>query len=67
LKNILARAACSIARKINIYDLGPQIKEMHYVSSLNPILETNIIRGTVIYVDNYGNAITNISRSHFEL
>ena len=33
---------------------------------LQAVLESNIIRGSVIYVDGYGNAITNIKKSDFK-
>ncbi len=39
-----------------------------YKSALTPtaITETNLIKGYVIHIDNYGNAITNISRTLFD-
>ena len=66
LKEIMARAACSFSKNLNEYDLGNFVKDYRTVTTLNPILENEIIRGTVIYIDNYGNAITNIRRSHIE-
>ncbi len=33
--------------------------------AINPVVEQNNIRGTVIYVDGYGNVITNITKSLF--
>ena len=66
VKNIMAKAACGLARKTSEYELGTLVKELKTVTSLNPMLEPNIIRGTIIYIDNFGNAITNISKSHFE-
>ncbi len=35
-------------------------------AGLQPVIEENGMRGTVIYVDNFGNAITNIQRETFE-
>ena len=32
---------------------------------LLPVIENNIIRGVVTYIDNYGNAITNIKKEVF--
>ena len=32
---------------------------------LFPVIENNIIRGVVTYIDNYGNAITNIKKETF--
>jgi S-adenosyl-L-methionine hydrolase (adenosine-forming) len=66
LKNIMARAACRLAVSRNEYDLGLASKEIYTVTTLNPMLERDIIRGTILYIDNYGNAITNIRKSHLE-
>lgn len=66
LKDMMAKAACSLTKSLNEYDLGNHIKDFHTVTSLSPILENEMIRGTVIYIDNYGNAITNIRKSHIE-
>jgi S-adenosyl-L-methionine hydrolase (adenosine-forming) len=66
LKDVMAKAACSLSKNLNEYDLGSYVKDFHTVTTLNPILENEMIRGTVIYIDNYGNAITNIRKSHLE-
>jgi S-adenosyl-L-methionine hydrolase (adenosine-forming) len=66
LRNIMARAACRLAISRNEYDLGLASKDIITISTLNPILERDIIRGTVLHIDNYGNAITNIRKSHLE-
>jgi S-adenosyl-L-methionine hydrolase (adenosine-forming) len=66
LKNIMARAACRLAVSRNEYDLGTSSKEITNITTLNPILERDIIRGTIIHIDSYGNAITNIRKSHIE-
>jgi len=62
LKNIIAPAACRLASKFNMSAVGKKLSQINMVSSLNPTLEPDTIRGMVIYVDNYGNAITNISK-----
>jgi len=66
LKDVMAKAACTLTKNVNEYDLGNHIKDFRSVTTLNPILENEMIRGTVIYIDNYGNAITNIRKSHLE-
>ncbi|MEA3495183.1 MAG: SAM-dependent chlorinase/fluorinase [Bacteroidota bacterium] len=65
LKNILAKTACKIAKKTALKKLG-STSDFKLLSTLSPIIEKNIIRGTIIYIDNFGNAITNVSKSHFE-
>jgi S-adenosylmethionine hydrolase len=66
LKDVMAKAACSLSKNLNEYDLGNHVKDYRSISTLNPILENEMIRGTIIYIDNYGNAITNIRKSHLE-
>ena len=66
MKDIMAKAACTLSKNLNEYDLGSYVKDYNSVTTLSPILENEIIRGTVIYIDNYGNAITNIRKSHLE-
>jgi S-adenosylmethionine hydrolase len=67
-KNILAFAAVSLASGKNLYDLGPQIPYAS-VKKYTPRklkITNEKIEGSVIHVDHYGNAITNISKSVFE-
>lgn len=65
LKSVLAKAACKLAKDFKFKNLGTEIQEMHIISAVKPLLETEMIRGMIVYIDNYGNAISNISRSHF--
>jgi S-adenosyl-L-methionine hydrolase (adenosine-forming) len=66
LKYILAPAAVKIAEKGNMNDLG--VAEPNFVRKANmrPLIEETIIRGAVIYIDNLGNAITNIDKTSFD-
>ena len=65
-KEILAPAACKLAKDFKTDDMGEPLSKLDSILSLNPVLEKDFIRGTIIYIDNYGNAITNISRSHID-
>ncbi|MDG1332494.1 MAG: SAM-dependent chlorinase/fluorinase [Crocinitomicaceae bacterium] len=65
-KNVLLKAAFQI---LNEEDPGSFATPSNsYKSALTPtaITETNLIKGYVIHIDNYGNAITNINRDLFE-
>lgn len=46
--------------------LGPSRQRMNEATMLRPTTEASLVRGTVIYVDNFGNAITNIKPDVFE-
>jgi S-adenosylmethionine hydrolase len=65
LKNILTPAACSLLTGEALNSLGSAWKGFVRKTHMQPVMEESIMRGTVIYVDNHGNAITNIERNHF--
>lgn len=62
-KDIFVKAACHIARGGTLEVIGKEISHIKELSLLQPIVQNNIIKGTVIYIDVYGNVITNISKS----
>lgn len=64
-KNVLLTAALRILNQESPDTFA--LPSNTYKSALTPtaITETNLIKGYVIHIDNYGNAITNISRSTF--
>lgn len=65
LADILVKAACHIANGDNIDDLGPAIDAPLQRVTLAPIVDNNMIKGHVSYVDSFGNAISNISKELF--
>lgn len=46
-------------------EIGPARKKITEKISLNPVTSDELIKGHVIYIDNYENVITNISRKLF--
>ena len=66
-KNIYVPAACHLARGGTMEIIGTEIADFEVKSTeLKAVIEKDMIRGVVIYVDAYGNAITNISKEVFE-
>lgn len=64
--DIFVPVACHLARGGTLSMLGKKLKSVKELSTLRPVVkEEKIIIGTVIYIDNYGNSITNISRKLF--
>lgn len=65
-KNILCPIGIRILNGENIETFAT--KKEHYNNALIPaaILDTNLIKGHVLHIDNYGNLITNVHRSFFE-
>lgn len=66
LKHMLAQKAVEIAKGSPLDALGTPDGDIVMRTHLRPILLENVVRGTVIYVDNFGNVITNISQNDLD-
>jgi S-adenosyl-L-methionine hydrolase (adenosine-forming) len=65
-KNILCKTALELLSGKAIEELASP--EVNFKTALNPqpVIEDKVIKGHVLHIDSYGNAITNISRQLFE-
>ncbi|QHI35286.1 5'-fluoro-5'-deoxy-adenosine synthase [Kordia antarctica] len=62
--DVFVKVACHIARGGTLEVIGKTIQEIKYLTGIKPVInndESQII-GNVIYIDNYGNVVTNITR-----
>lgn len=66
--DVFVQAACHIARGGTLEVVGKPFNELHEVRDLAPSVTDNgnKIIGSVIYIDNYGNVVTNIHKNFFE-
>lgn len=64
--DIYVPAACYLAAGKSMEDLGQPISEVYKQIPLLPVFDANSLTGSVIYIDSYGNAITNITRELFD-
>ncbi|MEA1896430.1 MAG: SAM-dependent chlorinase/fluorinase [Bacteroidota bacterium] len=64
--HIFAPIACKIAKAGKISSLGEKPKKFKKSVPLRATIDDSGITGSVIYIDSYKNAITNISRNLFE-
>ena len=66
--DVFVQVACHIARGGKLGVIGKPIQEIKAITGIMPVIssEQKQIIGNVIYVDNYGNVITNITRRLFE-
>ena len=66
--DIFAKVACHIARGGTLEVIGKVIEHIKPIKNMLPFVndEKNQIIGSVIYIDNYGNVITNIRQKFFE-
>ena len=66
--DVFVKVACHIARGGTLEIIGKVINTIKPIKNLIPFVndeQTQII-GSVIYIDNYGNVVTNIKRKFFE-
>ncbi len=63
LKDIFVKAACHLARGGTLEIIGTRKESFRERTMFRPVTEGNILKGTIIYIDSYGNAISNISRA----
>ena len=66
--DIFVKVAAHISRKGQLEVIGKSTKIIKELTNVNPVVnnKSNQIMGSVIYVDNYGNVITNITRKLFQ-
>lgn len=66
--DVFVKVACHIARGGTLEIIGKVINTIKPIKNLIPFVndEQNQIIGTIIYIDNYGNVVTNIRRKFFE-
>ncbi len=63
--DIFARAAAAIASGKKISELGKHVTGISEHIPLRATIDRNVITGSIIFVDSYGNAISNITREVF--
>ena len=66
--DVFVKVACHIARGGTLEIIGKIIPEFKQLVELQPSisLDKNTISGNIIYVDNYGNSISNINQKLFQ-
>ncbi len=65
LADIFVKAACHLASGKPIEKIGLKSTSLQKLVNLNPIIDQNMIRGSVIYIDSFQNVITNITKELF--
>ncbi|NND63936.1 MAG: SAM-dependent chlorinase/fluorinase [Flavobacteriaceae bacterium] len=66
--DVFVKVACHIARGGTLEVIGKTVEEVKQLVGIKPVVNTeeNQIIGNVIYIDNYGNVVCNISKTLFE-
>lgn len=65
LVDIFVKAAIHLAKGGKLKDIGIPSESIEERMLLNPVIEMDIIRGSVIYIDTFSNIITNITKDLF--
>lgn len=66
--DVFVKVACHIARGGKLGVIGKTISDIKQLTGIKPVINTegSQIIGNVIYIDNYGNVVTNITKSLFD-
>jgi S-adenosylmethionine hydrolase len=62
-RDVFAPVAAALATGVRPHELGPEITDMHRLHVPEPRRDAGTLRGEVIYVDHFGNLITNVPQS----
>lgn len=65
LSDIFPKAASHLAKGGKLRDIGIPVSGVEDRMTLQPVIERDIIRGSVIYIDSFQNIITNITKEIF--
>jgi hypothetical protein len=64
-RDIFAPVAAHLSRGISINEFGKEIKEIINIPFPEPIVKREEIKGKILLIDRFGNAITNLSLKRF--
>lgn len=65
-RDIFIKAAAHLAQNKPLDELGKPHNQLVQRISFQPVIDQNTIIGKIIYTDNFGNLITNITEKHFK-
>lgn len=65
LADIFVKAACHLAQGGALNKIGIPVSGIEKKMNLQPVVEKNLIKGSVIYIDSFQNVITNITKDFF--
>jgi S-adenosylmethionine hydrolase len=64
--DIFSKVACNLIKGKKTEDLGTSYNDLNKQVPMLPTIDESLINGSVVYIDSYRNAITNIPKELFE-
>ncbi len=66
--DVFVKVACHIARGGTLEVIGKEITDLKQLTGIAPVISdaNKLVVGNVIYIDNYGNVVTNITKTLFD-
>lgn len=65
-RELMVSIASGLAKNIPLDSFGPLINDYKRSNLFSPVVDESLIKGAVIYVDEFGNVVSNISNHLFE-
>ena len=65
-KSVFVWAATQLAQGVRPEDIGERTDGVHSRPAFHPVVSHDLIKGMVIFIDGYGNVLTNIDKELFE-
>jgi len=66
LNSVFGEAVAHLANGKPLLEIGLPLKDVERRIALQPVISTSQIRGSVIYIDHYGNVVVNVKKEFFE-
>ncbi len=66
LKDIFSKSVAHIVSDLPFYEIGAPLEDITQRITLQPVISKSQIRGSIIHIDNYENAIVNITKDLFD-
>ena len=63
--DVFVKVACHLAKGGLLNVIGKEINKLKELTELQPSADANAIKGYVVYIDHFGNVVTNISKKLF--
>ena len=66
-RDIFAPVAAHLANGIPMSEFGPLVTDLRHLQLAKPDISESQIKGEIIWIDHFGNAITNIGHQHLQI